>query len=800
MKLTKIFFHSFWIVGFLALMFCGILLSVPAKNNVAKADDEVPIIFHALSTNETMFGAKDNGEGWGDYVDLIFDKTGSTYTLSGGYSEDPSVKLYDIVVTDTTNLGNYLGGDYPTKFVDGKMLNANNEEVTITDLTVNGISVGPQTGWFYEASNVSSVITLTSLWKEFDGNLPSNFIATGEIHLYCIFNPFSVTLNSGELGKFYSGTTTITPTILIPYLSQQTIAAAPKPNDESKYRFDGYFTQENGGGERITNQYGGLEQPWTRNLSNIYAHYVEIFHITYHYHYSNKYYTGMITYDKFKDGVTNTIATDAFTLSVTNGSHQAKPEGGSAENFPTDKVVAGWFSKDGYIDENNEGDWGTKINSFNPTSLPSGQNTFEVWARLAETAYWLTFDANGGTFWDGETTKQFLCDYNSTLASALTKLETDAGGNDLATRVGYNFNKNEWVATQDGTFVLSINSTRITDTTTVYLKWTAKPCRITYMTNGTFALPGLLKDSNNNLYQDVPYGTNLYEYLDPNSSYITNPKDGNKLENPGYNFIGWAFANADMQNGFELTRRPTGTTAEANGVQLTFVQPTDTMPVEGIIVHSVWIKSYTIRLRLNQGTLDSSVTSNLKVEDKKTIILTIENNETFGKALERMGVEDFLTADVYKPALTNCTFVGWCYYKDGNITNNADDNTVIIDNKYLNMDIETLAAHNIDLTTDATVAAKYKYNTTDPFYTKAPSDTTSVIFAIILMIISIALLVMLILNHKNNGIIEINDKAIEAYKNIYGEDAPLPTFEATKPPFEVNDDIPTKNNNNDEQN
>ena len=177
---------------------------------------------------------------------------------------------------------------------------------------------------------------------------------------------------------------------------------------------------------------------------------------------------------------------------------------------------------------------------------------------------------------------------------------------------------------------------------------------------------------------------------------------------------------------------------------------------------------------------------------KKTINITIENGETLGQALIRQEIADFFTNPKYQPVLSSCKFVGWYYYVDGDFSNNQVGNSTQLDGSLSALNVNELKNRNIDVTKDSTIAAKFSFDTNATTYTTPPEETANTFFAIVLMVISVILLVMLIMSHRNSSKIEINDKAIDAYKEIYGEDAPLPTFESTRPPFEIEDDAPVQ--------
>lgn len=768
MSIKKVFLGGFAFVLFLSLLAFGVVFSAPQKT-VAKADGEVEIVYHAIITPEMAYGAYYDNSSQIHFTNLILQEATQSeqaklYNAYTSNEDSTQIDPSGINVTHNSNITQYLQGDVVTTFAD--------EEVSLAGIQFNGGVILPELGWFYESNNINGQITLTSLYaieNNTNGNIPSNFIsghyAENVINLYCILNPYSVPLISGDLGKYWDGSNEAPdPIATIPYLSQNALPT-PTPTNKNKYRFVGFYTEENGQGEQITDEGGNLLAPWTHTGITLYAYYLPINNITYHYTYGNNNFTGTISY----------LASQSSSLNFSNfntdvANNQATKDGTTDQAlFPTDKVIYGWF-----LNQDLTNELGTLSNGLN--SLTFENNTLELWAKLAETHYTLTINANGGTFNDAINSTQISLTrpFRSTLLSAITdsteSLKALIASGAYATKNGYDWSNYYLIETADSTTKLNLN-TQLLENKTVYIYWTPKKYKLTYKTDGSFTKAEQLLD----------YDTLLYDYLNPEGKTIPT--------NTGYNFVGWATADADEQTSFVITTRPTEADFEtANHINLHMIQPTDTMPSQNIIVHSVWIQAYTIRLSLNQGTLNVTST---KIQNKQNepLVLTLENGETLQKALDRLEVSDFFSNTTYQPALKGCNFVGWCYYKDGDVSNNSASNTYVLDSKVLSWDKDTLLAHNIDITTDATFAALYSYNKGDTFYTEAPADTTSTIFAIILMVISVALLIMLILNHKSNGIIEINDKAIEAYKHIYGEDAPLPTFESTKPPFEEDDEL-----------
>ena len=780
MNKTKVWLKGVWCIICVMLFCAGLSLININSNNVAKADDNYEIRYHAICTSGEVFTGKDstNGNNLDTYVDVILNKDTKKVTATK--------KLVD---TD----GNTIG--YETTTVDcipGKIVSPmidssgadlapivfNGEAINLGTTFVNGIYIDPSFGWMYESA-VGDTITLTSLCKTFNSNtIPANFIEnayspsanseTKIINLYCIINPFTVWLNATDNGNYG---------IQIEHGEEQLIRQRKTtvmfmdvkddfepatPDNTSEWRFDGYYTTP-AGGLKITDRYGSMhngewaDQGWvSAEQQHLYAHYTRIFNIEFYYNFNNRTYHGATQFD-----LSSNVSMATLNSAVAEETAY-DTETNATLAFPADKVVAGWYKDQGFTQ---------------PVSFPLLQQNATLYAKLANSTYSVTFNANGGQFInDRGTTITYSVGYNKTLGEAITKLTDELGSNvPVATRKGYDCNNRNWSISADSTTSLNRTIPFVTEDKEVFLIWTVRTYKIEYHTGGT-----LSKTTDN-----VNYDQDLWNVV----SKV-------KPTRTGYNFIGWSFSNNTSATSYTLETRPAGKILDFDTTTtLTFIRnesneaDREFMPDHNIEVYGVWIQAYTVRFAFNQGEIPNISTTPLVLSnDKKAINITIENGETLGQALTRQELSDFFSNTRYQPSLASCIFEGWYYYSDGDFTNNEATNIAQIDNSMLNMNVKQLKDRNIDVTRDNVIAAKYTFNKDTFTYTTAPEDTSNTFFAIILMVISVILLVTLIMTHRGNSRIEVNDKAIDAYKEIYGEDAPLPTFESTKPPFEVGDE------------
>ena len=762
MKIAKVLLTNLLAVTLGVLAFFGVGLFAN-QNSTAKADETsdsitINIEYNIISTSDTVFVK------YGDQSnDVSFDKNNKT--LSNVFDQNGNAP-YSVNATSTSsatdpNIVPSTDGSGNAKITTQVTLdNVNNTNFSLLGLYVGGTLIDGSVGWLYESGYSDSVITLTSLTdQKITYDIAKNYSQGNVLRVYCIVNPYLIKLYPGSEGGFQEGegSTLVTDAkqVYVPYLKIMTFET-PKPNNDRVYKFDGYFTDT---GVRVTDNSGTTLTGWQLKSISLYAHYIEVMNITYTFELNGTQYTGKLQFDK-------SSSVDRATLESEVKNNDL--EGGT--KFPTDKNFYDWYTDSEM----------TTLQTF-----PLSGKDYTLYLKLAELTYNITFYVNPGCFWDGVTTaRTYTIDFNSTLSQGLNKLRQEASNEGctgaFATRAGYALeaNGNGWSTTEDGSKPIS-TSAKIREDTAVYAIWFKQQYTIYFFTDGD-KIPA---------DQKVDYDTNLYEKFNKNPTYYTPTNTGN-------NFIGWAVSTSDTKNSYNLSSRPTSNiiTLE-DGTVLTMLDQDFTMPDHSIKLYGVWIQAYTVKFSLNKGSINPEP-AELNIKEG-SVVLTIENGETLLEALTRMGIADFFTNDKYKPSLENCVFQNWCYYADGNYGNQSAGNIYILDERTLNMDVEELLAHNIDLTKDSTVAAVYTFDKDVSTYTTAPSDTTSVIFAVVLVVISIALLVMLIISHKNNATIEINDKAIDAYKRIYGEDAPLPTFESTKPPFEQTDEVPRKSKDGD---
>ncbi len=798
MKLAKIFLNGILCVVLSGLFLLGFGLINFNPNTTSKAEEpsSVNIRYWAISTNSDIYAGRDSDNNGDEdaFADVAFNpdtKKATGFTLDGGMQ---NVDANIFAVT-------------PTKNEDGSMAISTIFEGVDFELSgyyVNGRLIDKKVGWLYDSnpSGTGNDFSLTSLYNTFGSNiLPADFLTNpahyspksidnNEIDLYCIINPFVVSLypdnpeNLEPLGGFESEDP-LTPGVIDGNISVYTTNVgykevkhdfkAPKPYEPQKYRFDGYYTDPVAG-DRITNRYGDMsggiysESGWVLGNAELYARYVRVYNVTYYYTYNNAIFKGDLQFE-----ISSNTTKDELDLAVVHNS-AINQSTNTASPFPTDKVIAEWF---------------TNESLENAQSFPLTAQNITIYAKLAETHYDITFDANGGRFIDAgnSTQKTYTMEYGQSLGDAITKLTNELGASTaVANRTGYNCNNRNWAAEKNTTQALSAAYTYIKDNMVVYLIWYQKEYTIEYHTDGTISKT---KESN------VHYGDKLYDIVKKVTPVRT-----------GYNFIGWAYSTSSSVPSYTLDSRPNSKVFNySTSITLTFINDEvndadiEYMPDNNIHLYGVWIQAYTIRFSLNQG-YPIKVENTPLVFNNNNIIITVENGENLGQALNRQQIGDFFTNANYFPTLPNCSFEGWYYYTDGNFTNNAITNAYQLTSALLSMNIQQLQDINIDLTKDGVVAAKYSYNKeSDPYYTTAPEETANTVFAIILMIISVVLLVMLVLSHRGNSTLEINDKAINAYKQIYGEDAPLPTFKSTKPPFdtgeeyEISDDEQSTNEN-----
>lgn len=778
MKTSKLLSINLLVIAFVVLAFWGFAIS-PHQNTTARADDSMPITvkleYNIISTSDTVYvkNQQDNTT----FVDVVLDKTNRT--LSNALDESGNT-VSQVSATVTTNNNIIPTTDQYGTTQASTLITLNdtdNTNFSLSNLYINNMIIDSSVGWLYE-TNVGDTITLSSIpiIQKSNGDreynqLTYNFVTTNftedttdsrtyTLRIYCIVNPYVVNLFSGSLGTFQqdetgnvSGVEQIQ--VNVPYLQNMTFSV-PTPTNNKEYKFEGFYTTDN---TKVTNEAGVVVNEdnspigWKLGSISLYAHYVEVINITYYFNYNNEECEGTLQFEK-----SDNIDKSTLEQAVKNN----KLIVGNSTNsyaFPTDKNIAKWYTDEAM----------TTLQTF-----PLSGQDYTLYIQLAELQYNIVFDVSPGEFWDNTTAKTYTVDFGSTVASALSTLRSEvslAGVSTtaFATRTGYQLGSNgqAWALNQDSTSRISLNNTIIENDLTIYVIWEKCKYTVNFMTDGSISSPSATVD----------YQTNLTDFLDSNSTKYT-------PTNTGFNFIGWAFSTSDSQNSYYLNSRPTTNTVSVNGATLTMLSSDDTMPNQNIRLYGVWIQAYTVKFALNKGSLSND---NLTIKDS-CIIFTIENGETLNKAITRMGISDFFTSEQYKPKLENCKFAYWCYYADGDYGNNDPTNTYALTDKVLDMNVSELLAHNIDITKDATIAARYNFDTSVSTYTTAPSDTTNIIFAVILVIISITLLVLLIITHKNNSTIEINDKAIDAYKHKYGEDAPLPTFEATKPPFEQSED------------
>jgi len=784
MNKAKILYKGAWCLVCILLFCAGLFMVGTTKNEEqAKADDNYIINYYGISTSSQVFSAYDD-----DYKKLILDKnTNKVSVINSDGTAYPNQQNQIIANCfpgiDITPTADSNGTTSVPAVFSGELIPLNSTFVNgkIVDNSNNGES---NPGWFYE-SDYGEQITLTSLVATFGINaLPADFVTgnyspttnaeTKEINLYCIINPSQITLRSGALGNFgfegepSSETKISNSPAQIMYSDVKEDFLVPTPDNSSLWRFDGYFTEEIGG-MRVTDRYGNMRNGdmattgWIYNISSIYAHYVQVFNVTYYYTLNNKTYHGATQFDTSK-----TI--NERTLNETVYADTAYSSTNAPLTFPTDKVVANWYTDPEL----------TQLASF-----PLSQVDTTLYARLANSTYNIIFNANGGEFTnDRGTTIPYTLEYGKTLSDAILRLTTELGSNvPVATRTGYECNNRNWAISPESTTPLSRTTQFMTQDREVYLIWTVKTYRIEYHTDGTVSRT----TENANYNQDL---WNTVSRLTPTRT--------------GYNFICWAYSTNTDATSYTLTSRPTSKTMDFNTTTtLTFIRDEadeadrELMPDGNINLYGVWIQAYTIKFALNQGEIyNINETPLVLGSDKRSIAITIENGETLGEALARQDIADFFTNTKYQPQLNSCFFQGWYYYKDRDYANTKDNNITPIDESLLSMKVTDLQDRNIDITKDGVIAAKYNYNKDTVTYTTPPEDSINTFFAVILMVISIILLVMLIVTHRGSSRIEINDKAIDAYREIYGEDAPLPTFESTKPPFDV-DESSTKDDNKD---
>lgn len=772
MSKSKIFLRG--IGCFLCIMlFCaGIsLINFGASEKTAKADEPYTIHYYAISTAGEVFVGwdSDNDSNIDQFGDVELDKDARTvdaFTSAGAAHQVnclPGVLVRPTIDPDMTTT-------LPTEFAG-----------QIVDLTsyINGNVVDVQCGWMFEYF-VGDTITLRSLKSATGANaLPADFISsnysptatsTHEINLYCIVNPYTVTLDATELGNFgyetEHGENTPIPevTTQIQYKDVKTDFVCPTPNNTAMWRFDGYFTEPTGG-TRVTDRYGDMTngdmtQGWTYNIPKIYAHYTHVFNVEYYYTLNNNTYRGEIQFDDNRTIYATDLNNDVYADTAYDINTSA------ALAFPTDKVVANWYTNNTF----------TQAASF-----PLKKQDIILYAKIANSQYDITFNANGGEFInDRGTTITYTMDYGKTLGDAITKLTGELGSNvPVATRRGYDCNNRNWAEEANSTTTLNRTTSFITQDREVFLIWSVRTYKIEYHTDGT-----LSKTTDN-----VTYHSDLWNVVSKVTPIRT-----------GYNFVGWAYSTSSEANSYTIETRPTNKEFDFNTTtSLTLIRNEtiesnrELMPDQNISLYGVWIQAYTLKFNLNQGEIPNVATTPLVLgADKKTINITIENGETLGQALIRQEISDFFTNTKYQPVLSSCKFVGWYYYVDGDFSNNQVGNSTQLDGSLTALNVNELKSRNIDVTKDSTIAAKFSFDTNTTTYATPPEETANTFFAIVLMVISVILLVMLIMSHHNSSKIEINDKAIDAYKEIYGEDAPLPTFESTRPPFEIEDDAPVQ--------
>lgn len=780
MNKTKVLSKCIWCIVCIMLFCAGFSLVNLRQDSVAKADDNYVIHYYAISTSSEVFTGKDttNDSNIDTYVDVELNKDTKKVTATDVNGDSVTIDcIPGKTVYPTTDSG---GTTMVTSEFTG-------EALFLGNTFVSGNYIDPWYGWMYESA-VGDTITLKSLCNTFGGNtLPSDFItsayspsanpSTKEINLYCIVNPFTVWLRSTDNGN-YGTTIEAGEEVLIRDRKTQVMFMDVKrdfepanPDTPSEWRFDGYFTMEVGG-TRITDRWGNMENGsmsdgWSSaDVQNLYAHYTRVFNVEFYYDFDNKTYRGStqfdLSYSVSQTALNETVAEetvyDVDTLSV-------------AITFPTDKVVAGWYKDSGLTQQ---------------ASFPLLPQNITLYAKLANSHYNITFNANGGQFInDRGTTIQYSMAYGKTLGEAITKLTNELGNTQpVATRTGYDCNNRNWAISADSTTTLDRTKPFITEDKEVFLIWTVRKYKIEYHTDGT-----LSKTTDNvNYNQDLWY-------------VVSNVKP----TRTGYNFIGWAYSTDTEATSYTLESRPANKTLDYDTTTtLTFIRnesdeaDRELMPDSNINLYGVWIQAYTVKFALNQGEISNITTTPLVLSsDKRSINITIENGETLGEALARQEISDFFTNTRYQPTLNSCIFEGWYYYADGDFTNNKENNIAKMDDSLLVMNVQQLQERNLDVTRDGVISAKYTFNKDTITYTTAPDDSSNTFFAIILMVISVILLVTLIMTHRSNSRIEINDKAIDAYKEIYGEDAPLPTFESTRPPFEIEETSVKTNNKKD---
>ena len=790
MKLAKIFLNGILCVALSALFLLGVGLISFNPNTTAKATDPIKINYWLIYTDSDIYAAYDNNTD-PNVEDLVF--TDVIYQESGrlqGFSTTTSADIQTVNATLWNGEG--AASVVPTRDSQGTQAISTileNEDLDLRTSYMAGMLIGKKTGWLYDCNPMGIAdYKLRSLTQISGGDniLPADFleqdyspkcIANNEIDLYCIINPFSVNIfpddpdKSDPLGGFESETNPgeidgniNVKTVHVAYKAIHTFET-PKPYNPQQYRFDGYYTEPQGG-NRVTDRYGKMngqdciykDTGWVLGTTNLYGRFVPVFNVTYYYTYNNEVYKGDLQFETSEKPTRDTFDTLVITGSAINQTTNL------SSPFPSDKVIAYWYTTEALTTKQN-------FPIQNPQNI-------SLYAKLAETHYNVTFSANGGTFNDADsnTEKTYSVNFGINLDEAITNnLLYELGTtNPVAIRIGYTCNNKNWSKTTDGS-PLPATSTLIEEDTIVYLIWYQKNYRIQYETDGTVS-----KQAENNVH----YGDNIYDIVKNVTPVRT-----------GYNFICWAYSTSNQNRSYTLTTRPEGKTHNyTSSITLTFIRnetveaDKELMPDNNIILYGVWIQAYTIEFSLNQGYPVKADSTPL-IFKNNNIIITIENGENLGQALTRQQIGDFFTNANYFPVLPNCSFDGWYYYSDGNYTNNDPSNAYKLTNAILTMNINELKQRSIDLTKKDTIAAKYTYNkNSDPYYTEAPQESANTVFAIILMIISVILLVMLIMSHRGNNTLEINDKAINAYKQIYGEDAPLPTFKSTKPPFETGEE------------
>ena len=515
-------------------------------NTQAKADDEIKIEYYAIVTYNDVYGGIAPA-----YNSIIFNT--SEQKIQGYSTPSEGQSLTDWKTAHTFQIeARYAANPgepelpAPTVYVG--------EEIVIKDAlnVLDGYAIRPEIGWFYEEEINGSEIKLTSLYKTFDGNLPASFSPLGGtvIRLYCILNPFDIVLKSNEneeqsnddaKGVFEvdgaHGTEIVYSLGTKKKYMEQEQFTIPTPKNKKEWSFDGYFTANN---ERITNEFGKLINGWNKTNAVLYAHYVPMFNITYHYTYNNEEYTGEIQYIKADEfGTPKKISHTGFTEDVCNGENKAS-NGITDRTFPTEMIVAGWYTSSS-LKEN------FKILEF------SGQN-YEVWAKIAYAQNAITFDANGGKFWDGTTSKTYTVAFGTPINDVITnKIIGEVGIDDFASRKGFVFNKNSWTKSADGTQAYSVANI-VEEPITIYMLWVPETYEIVYYSDGTFSEDKTVVD----------FGTNLYKYLDPEAK--------NAPTRVGYNFVGWATASDDLQKSFVVESRPTSKNFELGTIDLTMIK------------------------------------------------------------------------------------------------------------------------------------------------------------------------------------------------------------------------------------